>query len=156
MLAEMAALQQTVAAEAQTVAQFVDLLKLEQASLSSGNTDELPAYAEQKMGFAARLNALAAQRNAALAALGFTADRAGVDAWCAQHPGDAATAWAAVLSLAADARRLNRLNGDLIQIRLRYNAKALEALRGGSDSLNLYGPDGQSRTAGCGRINHSV
>ena len=145
-------------AEAQTVQQFVALLTLEQATLGSGNTDDLPGYAEQKVALAARLNALAAQRNAMLATQGLAADRAGVDAWCAKHPGEtnAAKVWATILALAGEARELNLLNGELIRLRMQYNAKALEALRGGASSLDLYGPDGQSKSAGQPRINHSV
>ena len=145
-------------AEAQTVERFVDLLKLEQSALGRGDTDKLPGYAEQKLEFAAQLNELAAQRNAALAALGLGGDRAGADAWCAKHPDEQAAthAWAAVLALAGEARELNRLNGELIRLRMQYNAKALEALRGGASSLDLYGPDGQATTPGRQRINHSV
>lgn len=151
-------LPQTMAAEAQTVQQFVALLTLEQAALGSGNTDDLPSYAEQKVALAARLNALAAQRNATLAAQGLGADRTGVDAWCAKNPDNtnAAKVWATILALAGEARELNLLNGELIRLRMQYNAKALEALRGGASSLDLYGPDGQSKTAGQPRINHSV
>ena len=153
-----AALAQTVVAEAQTVEQFVELLKLEQGSLSRGDTDALVGHAERKMEFAARLNELAAERNAALASLGFAADRAGVEAWCAKHPAEevAAKAWVRVIALAGEARELNRLNGELIRLRMQYNAKALEALRGGASSLDLYGPDGQATTPGRQRINHSV
>ena len=153
-----AALAQTVVAEAQTVEQFVELLKNEQGSLSRGDTDALPGHAEQKMEFAARLNELAAERNAALASLGFAADRAEFEAWCAKHPADdlAAKAWATCLTLAGEARELNRLNGELIRLRMQYNAKALEALRGGASSLDLYGPDGQATAPGRQRINHSV
>ena len=151
-------LRQTVVAEAQTVQRFVDLLKLEQSSLSRGDTDALPAYAEQKIALAAVLNDFAAQRNAALGVLGFNADRAGIEAWCAKHPDEeiAAKAWATVLSLAGEARELNRVNGELIHLRMQFNAKALEALRGGATSLDLYGPDGQATTPGRRRINHSV
>ena len=154
----MTALQKTLVAEAQTVQQFVDLLKLEQIALASGKTDELLMFAEQKTHFATQLNALAAQRNGELAALGFAANHSGVEAWCAKHPSkkDAAHAWSTVLALAVEARRLNNINGNLIGIRLRYNAKALEALRGGNDSLDLYGPDGQSKPAGQRRINDAV
>jgi flagella synthesis protein FlgN len=153
-----AALAQTVVAEAQTVERFVELLKLEQGSLSRGDTDSLPGHAEQKMKFAARLNELAAQRNAALACLGYAADRSGIEAWCAKHPAEeiAAKAWVSVIALAGEARELNRLNGELIRLRMQYNAKALEALRGGASSLDLYGPDGQATTPGRQRINHSV
>ena len=155
---ETATLRQTMVAEAQTVKQFVDLLKLEQSSLSQGDTDALPAYAEQKIALAALLNDFAAQRNAALALLGFNADRAGVEAWCLKNPEEdmAAKAWATVLALAGEARELNRVNGELIRLRMQHNAKALEALRGGASSLDLYGTDGQATTPGHRRINHSV
>lgn len=155
---ETSALQQTLVAEAEAVQQFAELLKLEQTSLSSGKTDELPAYAEQKEKLAVRLNTLSAQRNAALAAQGLDADRAGVEAWCAKHPNekDLAAAWSGILLRAGEARELNRLNGELIQIRMQYNAKALEALQGGNNSLALYGPDGQSTTSGNTRINDAV
>ena len=155
---ETATLRQTMVAEAQTVERFVDLLKLEQSSLSHGDTDALPAYAEQKIALAALLNDFAAQRNATLALLGFNADRAGVEAWCLKNPEEdmAAKAWATVLALAGEARELNRVNGELIRLRMQYNAKALEALRGGASSLDLYGPDGQATAPGRRRINHSV
>ena len=44
--AGLSTLQQTMVGEAQTVEQFVDLLKLEQNSLRGGDTDALAAYAE--------------------------------------------------------------------------------------------------------------
>lgn len=155
---QIAAFQQIMLAEAETVRRFVALLALEQASLGSGNTDELPAFAEQKVDLAAQLNAFAAQRNSALAAQGFGADRSGVEAWCAQHPDQEITAgaWSSILAQAREARELNQLNGKLIQLRMQYNAKALEALRGGNGALDLYGPDGQSKPPGHRRINHSV
>ena len=155
---ETTALQQTLVAEAEAVQQFAELLKLEQTSLSSGNTDELPAFAEQKVKLAVHLNTLSAQRNAALATQGLDADRAGVEAWCAKHPNEneVVAAWSRILLVAGEARELNRLNGELIQIRMQYNARALEALQGGKNSLALYGPDGQSTTSGKTRINDAV
>lgn len=145
-------------AEAQTMRQFVDLLKLEQTSLRDGNTDTLIECAEQKLKFATQLNEFAAQRNAALSAQGLSADRAGIDTWCAKHPDEelAINAWTTTLALAGEARELNRLNGELIRLRMQYNAKALEALRGGATSLDLYGPDGQATTPGRQRISHSA
>jgi flagella synthesis protein FlgN len=67
-------------------------------------------------------------------------------AWCAAHPGgDAARdLCSSLLSLASRARELNRVNGELIQLRMQHNALALEALMGASGTLALYGPDGQS------------
>lgn len=156
--AETADFVQIITAEAEAVEQFVDLLKLEQVTLSNGNSDELPALAEQKSKLATHLNSLARQRNTSLAAQGLDADRKGVESWCVKYP-DKKTArmtWTKILSLAGEARELNRLNGELIQMRMQYNAKALEALQGVRNSLDLYGPDGQSTPAGNRRINDAV
>lgn len=151
-------IQRKIEVEARVVQQFVDALKLEQVALGTGNTDELPLLAEQKTSLATQLNALAAQRNALLEAGGFEADRAGIEAWCAKHPEEKSTSdtWLRILLLAAEARELNRLNGELIGIRMQYNAQALEILRRSEASLDLYGPDGQSKTKGGRRINDAV
>jgi flagellar biosynthesis protein FlgN len=149
-----AAFLKALAAELEAVKQFIDLLKLEQTELSTGTTDALPGLAERKNTLAVHLSGLAAQRNASLAAQGLAADRVGLEAWCAKHPGEkrAARDWATILALAGEARELIRLNGELINTRMQYNSRALEALRGGNSSLDLYGPDGQSTTPGKRRI----
>lgn len=149
---------QALAAEADAVAQFVALLKLEQIALTKGSTEALPELAERKGKLGVHLSGLAAQRNAALAGQGLGADRTGIAAWCAKHPSEkkAGQAWAMILALAGEARELIRLNGELITIRMQYNSKALEALRGGNSSLDLYGPDGQATTPGNRRINDAV
>jgi flagellar biosynthesis protein FlgN len=147
-----------IAEEAQVVQQFVDLLSLEQTALSAGDTDGLPALAEQKSKLAVRLDNIAAQRNATLVAMGFTTDRSGIEAWCIQHPAEKITmdTWASIIKLAREARELNRLNGELIQLRMNVTAAALEALRASKNSLDLYGPDGQSAKAGHRSIDHAV
>lgn len=149
---------QTIAAEVATLDEFIALLTLEQTALGNGNTDELPALAEQKSKFAVQLNDLATQRNRLLTAQGFAADRAGVEQWCARHAenNEPGQTWSRILSLASEARELNRLNGELIQMRMQYNTQALEALRGTRNSLQLYGPDGQSTASGHRRINDAV
>ena len=149
---------QLLAEEAGAIALFVELLKREQAQLSQGQTDELSALAEQKSTLAARLQRLAGLRSDWLASLGYSADRTGIETSLQQHPQETpvAASWAAIMTQAAEARELNRLNGELIELHLQHNARALNALRGGEDSLDLYGPDGQSRTSGSTRINASA
>ena len=153
-----AGFEQTLMAEADVIEQFVELLKREQTALTVGTVDALPAFAEQKSALAVELAALASQRNAALVTQGFPADRAGVAAWCASHPKEkkAAAAWAKILVLAAEARELIRLSSELIALRMQYNSGALEALRGASRSLDLYGPDGQTTTPDNRRIIDAV
>jgi flagella synthesis protein FlgN len=147
-----------VNAEKEVVQSFVDLLGLEQAALAAGNTDQLPTLIEQKNLSANQLATLAQERNSILSAQGYAADRAGIEAWCEKHPRQTAVAeaWKKTISLASEARELNNINGKLITLRMQHNAKALEALRGGSNSLDLYGPDGQSTSLGRMRINDAV
>ena len=147
-----------IAAENDVLRQFLALLKDEQTSLSSGATENLSLISEQKSKCALQLNSLAAERNSFLTSHGLLTDRSGVEAWLDTHNEDKVSraAWENTLVLAAEARELNRINGELIKIRLQYNAKALEALQGGSNSLDLYGPDGQSTPFGNRRINDAA
>lgn len=150
-------LQTLIENEARLLKQFVDLLRREQTSLSQGVAEDLPELAEQKNGLVVQLNHLSALRAAFLQARGFSQDRSGIDAWFAQAKDpNVADAWQKVLTLATDARELNRVNGELIQIRMQFTAKALEALSGAKNSLELYGPDGQSTKPGSRRINDAV
>lgn len=148
----------TVEAELAAVQRFVALLERETQMLLKGETDDLIDLARQKNGLAAELATLAAQRNRTLAASGLSSDRAGVVAWFAAHPSEtqAATAWSALLGVAAQARELNRANGELVQVRMKDNARALEILLGSNASGNLYGPDGQSTPASGRRISDSA
>lgn len=135
-----------IEAEVAAVRRFVVLLGLEQEMLIKGEVGTLIALVGEKNGLAAELTALAARRSESLAAAGLTLDRAGMAAWFAAHPKEthARAIWSSLLSLASQARELNRSNGELIQMRMQHNALALETLLGTSTSLSLYGPDGQS------------
>ena len=131
--------------------QFSLLLATEQETLVKGNPDQLMPLAEEKSRQAAALALAAEQRTQALAALGMGTDRAGMEAWLAgAGNSQVGEDWQALLQLAAEARRQNELNGKLIQTRLQYNQRALEALNLANSQTALYGPDGQIR-AGSGR-----
>lgn len=151
-------IERPLSAEAEAIRQFVEVLQREQAVLASGDTDALPAFAEQKDKLATQLSELARQRNAMLVAQGCTPDRSGMERWLASRPGhkNIDAIWKKLLSLAGEARELNRLNGELIQMRLQYNSKALEILLRKEESLDLYGPDGLSKPLDDRRINDAV
>ena len=151
-------MQLALKAESEAVQQFVDLLELEQSALTLGETDALPDYAEKKITLAVHLSRLAAERNDVLTKQGFGTDKSGIEDWLAKHPieNNSHQVWLNILASASKARDLNRLNGELIALRMQYNEKALEALRGGNRCLDLYGPDGQSTSAGSRRIIDSV
>jgi flagella synthesis protein FlgN len=148
----------TVEAEASTVSRFVDLLKNEQKMLTNGDVDGLAPIIQQKNTVANELTLLAKQRNTSLATQGLGPDRNGIEAWCATHPASTkvGAAWSRVLALATEARELNRVNGELIKIRMQHNTQALESLLGASQSLSLYGPDGQAASSGSRRINDAA
>lgn len=147
-----------VSKEATLVGQFVELLEQEQEVLTNGRTDELPTIAGTKEKLAAELNDLSRQRNAFLGSLGFPSDRPGMEVWTTANPSqnEAITAWRQTLSLAARAKELNLRNGQLIQLRMKYNAQALEILTRKENNLDLYGPDGRSSTPGERRIDDAV
>ena len=152
----------TVEAESSAVTRFVALLKLEQAALSQGGVDDLVEFANQKSAVANELTLLANQRNTLLAAQGLDADRAGIEAAIAgsikRQPSDTALSrlWSQIILLASEAKELNRLNGELIQIRMQHNSQALEAMQGASRTLHLYGPDGQTTPLISRRINDAA
>lgn len=142
------------AAEAAALQRFVALLERERKVLIKGEVDRLFDIVREKNDLAVQLALLSTQRGSVLAADGLAPDRSGMAAWFAAHPAasDAQGVWSSLLSLASEARELNRDNGNLIQLRLQHNAQALEALLGANASLKLYGPDGQSTPASGHRI----
>jgi flagella synthesis protein FlgN len=154
----MSALVQGIDAEAKAVARFVELLKEEQEILSGGAIGRLDGLVQSKNQVATELGLLAEQRNAFLTARGLAVDNKGVEAWLAAHPSSKASRdiWSRILALAVQARDLNRMNGELIQVRMQHNAQALEILLGASRQQSLYGPDGQSAPQNTRRINDSV
>lgn len=147
-------LSRLLAEELTLVRQFVALLSREQAFLVANQTDELPTLAEQKARLAERLATLAAARDTALSANGAPGGKAGMDAWSKtrQAPASAAADWNALLSLAAEARALNTLNGELIVERMQKNRQALQILTAATERAALYGPDGQTKISTGGRI----
>lgn len=131
--------------EQEAVGRFVALLKEEQSALQQGDIDALGAIVERKTPLAAELDAIAGRRRAALEAAGLPVRREGVETWLSVAPEGAAAraAWRSLLALAAEARELNRVNGELIELRLRNNTQALQALLGAVPREELYGPDGR-------------
>ena len=147
--------------ENQAIREFLALLRQEQAVLTSGNAaemDMLPALTERKDGLARTLESLARRRNAALTERGFADERNSVEAWLSHATDNAQsrTCWANTLALASEAREINRQNGELINIRMQHNSRALETLQGAQRGLDLYGPNGQYAPPGQGRIKDAV
>lgn len=142
----MPALAELLAAEVKLVESFIACLAAEQQALKAGDIEALTAVNTRKPGLAEQLNRLEDERNAFLQEAGLSGDRAGLSAWLARNPHDrtAGQSWERLLNLAAEARDLNNLNGQLIAIRLQTTNQALAALTQQTQRSTLYGPDGQT------------
>lgn len=131
---------------------FVVLLEDEQKNLVGQHPESLLPLAEAKMQLADRLSTLARERQEIVGAQ--TRD---MEEWLKLHEPKGLPLWQEIRQLALQAQRLNQTNGDLIQIKLRYNQQALGVLYGAAQSAaGLYGPDGQTNLPSGGRTLGSV
>jgi len=147
----------SLAEEQQAAKALIDLLHHEQAMLIAADLDSLTMVTERKAPIVALMSELATHRHRALAAAGFTANEAGMQAWVDTkanglllHP-EAASAYIALLATARQAQEINRINGLLINTHMVRNQSALNVLRVQGSGGNFYGPDGQATSRGVGR-----
>ena len=138
-------------AERAALLSFVDLLEREQGMLVENRADQLLELSGKKTTDALSLNELAeARRNLLQNLPKLSADA--IQTWLATHSPQGLAVWHEVLALAERAQQLNRINGELIQIKLRHNQQSLAVLSNAVKKANLYGPDGQpSFSPGSGR-----
>lgn len=144
----MPSLADLIAVEADAVSAFVLLLQREQEALKKGEADALPEIIEQKNVAIAKITPISGARNTYLERFGLVADRAGIEKWLENNPKDTQTraSWLKLQAKAAEARELNRLNGELIRLRMSHNTRLLESLLA-SNRQGLYGANGQTSSA---------
>lgn len=136
------ALLQCLAGQTKLVTGFIATLEDEAALLlDTTPNDTLDALTARKNDYAQRLAELDRQRIDLLARLGFGADRDGVEAAIFAHPA-LREPFDELLGLAARASALNAQNGQLIQVFLASNQRALDTLRGLMGE-NLYDARGR-------------
>jgi flagella synthesis protein FlgN len=141
-----------LAAEHTALLDFVALLEREQGMLVENRTDQLLELSEQKSNDALGLNELAETRRSLLQKSIPELSIDTIHAWLAAHNPQGLSVWHEVLALAERAQKLNRTNGELIQMKLRHNQQSLTVLSNAVNKANLYGPDGQpSFSPGSGR-----
>jgi len=139
-------------AERVALRKFVHLLEQEQGLLVENNTDQLLELAEQKSTQAINLSELAESRRNLLRENipALTAET--IHAWLKTNSAEGLAMWQEIRTLAEHAQQINHTNGELIQMKLRYNQKSLAVLTGAVNQANLYGPDGQTNfSPGSGR-----
>ena len=144
----------TLRDEQQLISSLTELMQQEQQFLVSADSDGLAAVTDQKSTQVQQMAALAGQRHQALAAAGFAASEAGMEAWLASNKEDAARAlWRALIERTRAAKELNRVNGMLINKQMAHTQIMLNAMRtpaGGADA-GVYGPRGQASAGGPSR-----
>jgi flagellar biosynthesis protein FlgN len=146
-----AALLAELNAEKQAVTRFIALLRTEQRALKEGLVDSLEQLAQEKSVLVGELNGLEARRDRNAASAG--ADGAGIESWIGRVGGMQATrCWLELLDLAREARRINQINGILIDTLMRNNKQALNLLQAAAQRASLYGPDGRSENYSGGRM----
>jgi flagellar biosynthesis protein FlgN len=118
---------------------FVVLLEDEQRVLLGQHTEELLPLAEAKIQLTNKIAALSAARQRSLPE--GTRDML---EWLKRNAPQGIPKWRETRQLATRVQSLNQTNGELIQIKLRYNQQALGVLYGAAQSTaGLYGADGQ-------------
>ena len=127
-----------------------DCLVQERECLIRAEIATLEELATRKTALVEEMNALAAARALALAALGQTVNAAGMAAWLDTQAQGERDAWRELLALAEEGRELNRVNGLLIHGHIGRNGAALQVLRGGGQTA-VYGRNGQQAVASSGR-----
>ena len=130
---------------------FIGLLQREEALLIATQIDALATLAEEKTALYRALQRLSDERVVMFARLGAAVNDANIRVVLADLP-DALATWESVVSLAAEAKERNRVNGQLITERLQNNQQALSVLLAAAEHPQIYGPDGQSRPTSSGRL----
>jgi flagella synthesis protein FlgN len=131
---------------------FVVLLEDEQRTLLGQHSEELQRLADTKIELANKIAALSEARKRHLP----EGTRDTVE-WLKKNAPQGLAKWHEARQLAAHAKRLNQTNGELIQIKLRYNQQALAVLYGAAqNAAGLYGADGQTSLPNSGRSLGSV
>ena len=144
-------------AERESLRSLVTLLDTEQQALIDGDTEQLLVLSDSKTRAVHELNKLANERKNYLLAFSAEIKDRGIVAWLQSHLAGSLPAWQDIQQLVEKMQNLNRINGSLIQTKLRHNQQALSVLLNVTNSAQgLYGADGQPHLRSSSRILGSV
>ncbi|MFN0314241.1 MAG: flagella synthesis protein FlgN [Burkholderiales bacterium] len=134
--------------EVSAFSEFLELLSAEQECLVRAQTEPLSDITRRKAEKAEALGTFARLRCAFLESHALESNSKGMRQWIASQS-DAQAAelrglWEKLSAFAADAERINRTNGTLINSRMTYTRDALCALNGLTRSTGVYGRDGST------------
>ena len=138
--------------EAELVVRFRDTLLREQQILRNGTTEGLAEISAEKLSLVDSLNIAGAERARTLSSS--DNDLIDMQSWFAARPAEreAAELWKILLGTAREARDLNALNGNLIQVLHQKTSDALSILTQGKVDQSLYSSNGQTSQSTGSRI----
>jgi flagella synthesis protein FlgN len=126
---------------------FIGLLEREQQILLTPDAEPLLDLSNEKTRAAEALTALVKQR-----AQYISAGPGKVEAWLRSNAAVAVDVWTDIQKLGVQAQQMNQTNGELIQVRMRYNQQALQTLISASEqTAGLYDTKGKTNMPGSGR-----
>jgi flagellar biosynthesis/type III secretory pathway chaperone len=129
---------------------FVALLEQEREKLVGNIDNELLDLSAQKSAAALNLNQLAQTSHALLQQTAPPLHAETITDWLRIHSAEGWKIWQEIRTLASRSQQLNRMNGKLIQMKLRTNQNLLAALNSALNKASLYGPNGQASLANNG------
>ncbi|MEE9331356.1 MAG: flagellar protein FlgN [Methylophilaceae bacterium] len=133
--------------DAKLLNDLVSLLTREQTSLVNMDIDVVESILDDKSVLIQKISESSKMRHAALAKAGFDADENGMATWIRAHAQEKEyVAWQAFQTQLAQAKELNRVNGQMINQHFKRNQQALNQLhgKGTAPSAGVYGPNGQT------------
>lgn len=137
-------LQKCLEKEIDLVQAFIVVLEAEALALTEADaTDALSDTTDQKNRYADQLMMAADERQLLLAQLGYSDDKAGLDAAANDHP-QLRDHCQLLLEKAQTANDLNAANGSIINTFLAHNQQQLDTLRALSGAGNLYDASGRT------------
>lgn len=140
------ALHQCIQDELNAMNSFAKILKLEQAALIAGDTNQLESITQEKAALIKQLTDLEKIRKSSLLNGGYKTDLEGMEAYLADFgtSDNISATWLALMDISRQAKEFNRTNGILINRHMSRNQAALNILHRKDPASALYGPNGQS------------
>jgi flagellar biosynthesis protein FlgN len=133
--------------DAKLLDELLALLSREQAHLVKADVEAIEAILDEKSILLQRLNLAARARYDALAANGYEANEAGMDAWVQRNAKqNISQSWGKFQKALGQAKEMNRLNGVLISKHFNRNQELLNHLQGNTSKDSVYGRDGQAKS----------
>lgn len=134
--------------DAQLLSELVSLLTKEQAALVNMDIDEVESILDQKSKLIQTIANATKMRHKALAQAGYDANENGMVTWLRANDTKALKVqWDAFQKQLAQAKELNRVNGQVINQHFQRNQQMISQLQGkavNAGAGSVYGPNGQT------------